>query len=63
MDHEKSKLEEIEDSAILMINFAQSIQEVTDKRLKENFISRAYIENTNDQSYESWQEEFDSEKV
>ena len=38
VDRKNTKFEQIEDHVITFLNLAQSIQSMTDNRLKENFI-------------------------
>ena len=59
-------MEELEDAAILYISFAQSIQDSTDKRLEENFVSKAYLEDdleheAHDHHHSKWTDEFKRE--
>ena len=42
MDYDNSHLDDVQDAAIKFIMFAHSIQQATDKRLNENFITRNF---------------------
>lgn len=48
IDRDKTKYDKVEDAAISFLNLAQSLQNATDERLKENFVTSNSLNLLND---------------